>query len=237
MPDEEANPEPQSFDAERRQLAQGWRGARRVKVLIGVAVAALVVVVLLQVAAMGGAAYFHGQKRYDDEIAWLEGLQPALVWERGIDRELDKRYRERLAAALQTGRLDRAVHAFRQARARTHALGVKPDRELTALGIETLTRSADRVERHGRLSAAADWDDSLFVFAIRAEEPHHRYAALAAFIEGLDLRLRDGKPCAALARVEWAKRGLGGEVPGLQANIEEDLRVQCEVSRRRGRSR
>jgi hypothetical protein len=208
-----------------------------VKVAIGVAVAALVVAVLLQLVTVAGASYFHRQQRYDDEIAWLEGLQPVLVWERGIDRELDKRYRERLAAELQSGRLDRAVHAFRQARARTQALGGKPDRELTALGIETLTRSADRIERHGRLSAAADWDDSLFVFAIRADEPHHRYAALAAFMECLDLRVRDGQPCAALARVEWAKRGLGGEVPGLQAGVEDDLRVQCEQARRRAGAR
>jgi hypothetical protein len=82
---------------------------------------------------------------------------------------------------------------------------------------------------------AADWNDSLFVFAIRAADERHRLSAAAAFIEGLDLRARAGQPCAAVARIEWAKRGLHGEVPGLQASVEEDLRKQCGQSGRRGR--
>jgi hypothetical protein len=82
---------------------------------------------------------------------------------------------------------------------------------------------------------AADWDDSLFVFAVRAPQPHHRFAAVAAFVEGLDLRSRAGDPCAALDHVEWAKKGLGGQIPGFQPSVEEDLQIQCPRSRRNQR--
>ncbi len=73
----------------------------------------------------------------------------------------------------------------------------------------------------------------LFVLAIRSPAPHQRYMALAGFMEGLDLRVRDGKPCAALARVQWAKRGLGGVVPGMGTNVGEDLAMQCAQQRAR----
>ena len=195
----------------------------------------LLLALLLQGIATAGAWILHRDQRYEDEIVWLERIGPFLPWERGLDGQLDELRRETVRRELVAGRLDGAVKALRQARAGLKARGVKPDREMTAIGIETFTRAADHVERLGRLSVAADWDDSLFVFAIRADEPQHRYAALAAFVEGLDLRVRDGKPCAALARVEWAKKGLGGVIPGLQESIEEDLAVQCTQSRRRGR--
>jgi hypothetical protein len=106
------------------------------------------------------------------------------------------------------------------------------DGGLTELGIETFRRATERMTRHGRLSEAADWCDSTLVLAIRAPAVEHRYAAVAGFMEGLELRVRDGKPCAALARVQWAKRGLGGVVPGLAANVEEDLTMRCEEQRR-----
>ena len=207
------------------------------KALIGLVIFALLAAVVLQLVVMGGASMLHRSGQLGQEIQWLQRWQPVLVWEKGIGAEIDKLYRERLRRELLAGRLERAVLALREARAHAKSHGVKPDRDLTALGIETYTRVADRVQSSGNLSGAANWDDSLFVFAIRAQEPSHRYAALAAFMEGLDLRTRDGKPCAALARVDWAKRGLGGEVPGLQMNVEDDLRNQCDQFLRHGGSR
>ena len=203
-------------------------------VFVGLVLAACV---LAQAAAVGGSWWLHRQGRLEDEIAWLQAFKPMLPWERGLDAQIDKLCRDRIRRELGAEGVDGAVHALRLARARARALGARPDPELMALGIETLTRAADRLESHGRLSLAADWDDSLFVLAIRAPEPRHRYAGLAAFLEGLDLRVRDGQPCAALARIAWAKKGLGGEVPGLQPNVEEDLSVQCFGSRRARRGR
>lgn len=197
----------------------------------------LVACVLVQAAAVGGSWWLHRQGRLEDEIAWLEGFRPFLSWERGLDAQIDKLYRDRIRIELGGEGVDRALHALRLARARAKARGVTPDPELMALGIETYTHAADRLEAHGRLSLAADWDDSLFVFAIRAAEPRHRYAALAAFLEGLDLRVRDGQPCAALARLTWAKRGLGGDVPGLQPSVEQDLATQCRHAPLARRSR
>lgn len=191
--------------------------------------------VAIEAAAIGGAWWLHGQKRYDDEIHWLETLQPLLGWDDAYGTHIGQLYRERVRRELDADRVDRAVEAVRTARARERAEGLAPHRELMALGIETYTRAADRMEAHGRLSAAADWDDSLFVLAVRAPDPRHRYAGLAAFMEGLDLRVRDGQPCAALARVEWAKRGLGGAIPNFQLSVEEDLRIQCDRSRGRRR--
>lgn len=206
------------------------------RVLVVLVAAVLIGALLVEAAAMVGAWSLHRSGRYDEEIRWLETLQPALAWDPGLERQIERLYRERIRRELDRNRIDRAVHALRLARRRALERGIaKPDRDLVALGIETFTRAADRVEAHGRLATAADWDDSLFVFAVRAEQPHHRYAAVAAFVEGLDLRIRDGKPCAALARVQWAKRGLGGEIPGFQPSVEEDLQVQCRMSRGRRR--
>jgi len=204
------------------------------KPLVVLVALVLGVMVALEAAAVGGAWWLHRQGRYDDEIAWLEGLQPLLVWDRGLDAQIGKLYRGRVRHRLLADRLDRAVIGMRAARARAHARGEKPDRELIALGIETYTRAADRMEARGRLAAAAAWDDSLFVLAVRAPEPQQRSAAISAFLESLDLRVRDGKPCRAVAQVEWAKRGLGGEIPGFQPSVEEDLRDRCRRSRRRG---
>ena len=205
------------------------------RLLLYTSIGILLLAVLMQGIAAVGAWVLHGHQRYEDEIVWLERIGPFIPWERGLHSRLDALRCEAVRRELTAGRLDGAVQALRRARAGIKGRGTKPTAELTAVGIETYTRAADHVEKLGRLSAAADWDDSLFVFAIRADKPQHRYAALAAFVEGLDLRVRDGKPCAALARINWAKEGLGGEVPGLQQSIEEDLTVQCSQSRRRGR--
>ncbi len=196
--------------------------------VLAVAIAAL----LAEGGAFGGAWIMHGRGLYDDEIRWLESLQPVMRWEKGVARLLARRERERIERALQADRVDRALHLFRAARSRSRAGGVAIEAGLMMLGIETYRRASDRMAKHGRLSHAADWGDSLLVLAIRAPAPEHRYAALAGFMEGLELRVRDGKPCAALARVQWAKRGLGGVIPGVAANVEEDLTMQCAQQRR-----
>lgn len=199
--------------------------------LVAVAAAGL----LAEAGAFGGAWVLHQRGLYDDEIRWLETFQPLMPWERGVPRLLSRRVRDRVERALYADRVDRAVHLFHDARVRARAAGAPMEQELLTLGIETYRRAADRMLKHGRFSEAADWNDSLFVLAVRAPAPHQRYVALAGFMEGLDLRVRDGKPCAALARVQWAKRGLGGTVPGLASSVEEDLTMQCAQQRARGR--
>ena len=100
-----------------------------------------------------------------------------------------------------------------------------PDPQLTVLGMETYARAADRMLQRGRPDLAADWNDSLFVFAVRDPDPRNQSAALGALLDGVDLRVKDGKPCAALARVQWARQGLGGEVPGLDPALEPRSRT------------
>jgi tetratricopeptide (TPR) repeat protein len=196
---------------------------------------ALMVVGLAFVAGatvVGRAWWLHRAHRYEDEIAWLEATRALAPLDAGLDAQIARLYRERVRYELDQGTLPDAVKAFRVARTQVVRSGRGIDKDLMALGIECYTRAADHVKALGRLSAAADWDDSLFVLAVRASEPHHRYAATAAFMEGLDLRVQDGQPCAALARVEWAKRGLGGVVPQLPPEAEPDLARQCDVMRR-----
>jgi hypothetical protein len=200
-------------------------------VLVAIATACL----LAEVGAFGGAWVLHHRGLYDDEIRWLEAFQPFMPWERGVARLMSRRVHDRVERALYADRIDRAVVLFRDARTKLRGWGLPMDQELLALGVETYRRAADRMVKHGRFSEAADWDDSLFVLAIRAQAPHQRYMALAGFMEGLDLRVRDGKPCAALARIQWAKRGLGGIVPGMQRSVEEDLSMQCAQQRARAR--
>ena len=202
-----------------------------VRVLGIVLVSLVAICFVVEAVVIGGAWWLHRQSRWEDEIGWLEAVRPALPWDSALESQIGKLYRDRIRRDLDAGRLDLAVLALRQARGRVGHAGEMLDTELMALGIETFTRAADRMEARGRLEAAASWDDSLFVMAIRSPEIHHHYAALAAFQEGLDLRVRDGAPCRALARVEWAKRGLGGQIPGFDPSIEEDLGRQCGTSR------
>jgi hypothetical protein len=207
---------------------------RTVKILVGLFVAAVAIAVcglLLEATAFGGAWVMHQRGLYDDEITWLEGFAPVMSWEKGLDRLIARRYVDRVERALTADRLDRAVHLFNDARAAARRSGGM-SQELVGYGIEVYRRAADRLVKYGRLSEAADWEDSLFVLAVRSQAPHQRYMALSGFMEGLDLRVRDGKPCAALARVRWAKQGLGGAVPGMAENVEEDLGVQCAQSQK-----
>ena len=206
-----------------------------VRVLAIVLVALLGVCLLLEATAVAGAWWLARQGSYDEEIGWLDSWKPVLVWDSALAGQIGKRYRDRLRRDLDANRIDKAVLSLRQARARVGHSGEALDPDLMALGIETFTRAADRMEAHGLLAVAAAWDESLFVMAVRAPKPHHRYAALAAFQEALDLRVRNGEPCQALARIQWAKRGLGGQIPGFQPSIEEDLQIQCRQSRSRGR--
>jgi hypothetical protein len=212
------------------------RGPRGMKALIGFVLGLGLVALLLQTAAVGGAWVLGRQGKYEDQIHWLMQFRPILVWDGGVHGEIASRYRGWVAEELKADRLDRAVAVLRRARAWLHDERRAPDREMTVLGIETYTRSADRLERRGQLAKAADWNDTLFVFAVRADDATHRFAAAAAFVEGLDLRVRAGQPCAAVARIDWAKRGLGGEIPGVDAEREEGLRRECERTRRRGRN-
>jgi len=201
-------------------------------VLVALIIAVAAGALLAEAGAFGGAWALHQQGRYDDEIHWLASFEPLMRWEPSVGRRIEHLEAERLRRALDADRVDRAVHLFRAARVRARAAGAAMDPDLMLLGIETYRRAADRMAKHGRFSEAADWDDSLFVLAIRAPASQHRYAALAGFMEGLDLRVRDGKPCAALSRVQWAKRGLGGAVPGMANKVEEDLTMQCAQQRR-----
>lgn len=206
-------------------------------VIITIGLLVAILALIAETFAFGGAWIMNRRGLYDDEIHWLEGLQPVMRWEKGVARLIARRERERIERALATDRVDRAVHLFRDARARVRSGGVAIDEDLMMLGIEVFRRASDRMARHGRLSEAADWGDSVLVLAIRAPIVEHRYAALAGFMEGLELRVRDGKPCAALARVQWAKRGLGGIVPGMSANVEVDLTMQCDRQRREASAR
>ena len=203
--------------------------------ILGVAVAIAVLGLLLEASVFGGAFFMHQRELYDDEIRWLDGFRPVMGWEKGLDRLVMRRQAERVDRALRADRIDRAVHLFREARAASLRSGRPMDAELMSFGIETYHRAADRMMKYGRFSAAADWEDSLFVLAIRAPNPSQRYLALSGFMSGLDMRVRDGKPCAALSRIQWAKQGLGGTVPGLADNVEEDLNMQCAQSQGRRR--
>jgi len=197
----------------------------------------LIVVAAIEITALAGAWSLRRDSKFDQEIAWLEGWEPIRVWEPGRHRVIDGRYLERVRDELMAGRLDRSAQTARLARRRFKSQGRANDPELLSLGVEVCTRAADRLERGGRLIAAAEWNDSLFVLAVRAQEPRLRNAATAAFMEGLDLRVRAGQPCAALARVSWAKRGLGGEVPGFSSLTEHELELRCRRSRASSRGR
>jgi len=192
----------------------------------------LVLLAALEITVLAGAWSMHHDHKYDEEIAWLEGWEPVRIWDPARSKTIDARYLNRVREQLMAGRLDRAAAAMRLARSRFRARGRGDDTELVSVTVEVCTRAADRLERNGRLLAAADWNDSLFVTAVRAQDTRLRNAAIAAFVEGLDLRVRAGEPCAALARVDWARRGLGGEIPRFSAATERELEQRCARSRR-----
>jgi len=192
----------------------------------------LVVLAVLEIVALAGAWSLHHDQKFDEEITWLEGWEPFRPWDPGRVKVIESRYLDRIRGELMAGRLDKAAAAMRSARARFRADGHGGDSQLVSLSVEVCTRAADRLERDGRLGPAADWNDSLFVTAVRADDPRLRNAAVAAFVEGLDLRVRAGQPCAALARVDWARRGLGGEIPQFSPATEQDLQDRCARSRR-----
>ena len=194
--------------------------------------AVVVAVGVVEAVSLGGQIALRMRGATADEIRWMEGLEPVRVWDPGRHARIDARYREWAEAELRAGRIDQAVLALRKARARARARGERPAEALVEIGLETYTRAADRMQRHGRLSLAADWNDTLFAFAVRDPDPRHRAAASAAFLEGLGLRVKDGKPCEALARVSWAKRGLGGEIPNLEPAVEASLASRCEEEQR-----
>lgn len=201
-----------------------------------VAVVLFVVAVVAAVAIAWGtvplvAWWFHRGGQWDVEIAWIEGAQSVLPLGDRLDPLLDVRHRERIERELRAGRLDRAVHGMRAARRRMLRPGAARDPKLVELGLETYARAADRMARHGRLSAAADWNDTLFVFAVRDPDEEVRRQATAAFLEGLDLRVQDREPCAALARLRWAEQGLGGEIPGIWPGVGEELEARCAAAR------
>jgi hypothetical protein len=208
-----------------------------VKPLLNLALVALGVIALVEAVSLAGLLVIRKGQRLDDEIRWLEGFEPIRVWDPGRHATIERRYRDRIERELRAGRLDKAVVAVRVARGRARTRGERLDPSVIELGLETYTRAADRMQRAGRFDLAADWNDSLFVFAVRDPALRVRSAATAAFIEGLGLRVRDGKPCDALARVAWAKRGLGGEIPGFDPALEEDLNLRCTKAKRGGRTR
>jgi hypothetical protein len=196
------------------------------------ALALVAAVALVEAVNLGGEAVLRAGGRIEDEIRWLEALEPVRVWDLGRHVRIATRYRHCAESELRAGRVDRAVQVMRRARARSRARHESMDPALVRIGLEAYTQAADRMERHGRFSIAADWNDTLFVFAVRDPEPRHRAAAAAAFVEGLSLRVRDGKPCAALWRVAWARKGLGGEIPDFDPAIESSLATRCEEQRR-----
>lgn len=196
-------------------------------------VAAVAIAMLLAwCAAPAGAWWYHRQNRFAEEIAWLENMQSFQPFSASLDGTITKRRREQVERELRGGRVDRAVAEMRGLRRHMRRPGVRRDAQVMELGIETYTRASDRVQQHRRLSAAADWLDTLFVFAIRDPSEDIRTAASAAFLEGLDLRVQDKQSCAALARWVWAERGLGGTVPDVSPEVKQELEERCARERR-----
>lgn len=203
------------------------------RMLILLVLAVVAAMALMWVAAPVGAWFHARQGRYAEEIAWLESVQTVLPFAGSLDGMILRKRRDQVERELRAGRIERAVFEMRRLRRHMRRPGVERDAQAVELGLETYSRAAERVRLGGRLSAAADWLDTLFVFAIRDPAEDVRTAATAAFIEGLDLRLQDGQPCAALARWQWAERGLGGVVPDVSPAVEAELERRCAARRSR----
>jgi hypothetical protein len=205
------------------------------KVLVGsgiIVIIALGAMLFLEPWAIGRAKALEGEGKSDEEITFLREAETMMPWSGGVAGRLDDALLRRIEQGLQADRLDVAARGFREAWPRMKARGKAQDERVLTLAVTTFARGSDRLRRQGRLDLAADFNDSLFAYAVRAPDPIHRHAALQAFTEGLNLRVQAGNPCAALARVEWAKRGLGGVVPGMDPSIEHSLEAQCARQRR-----
>lgn len=207
------------------------------KVLIGSGVIVIIAfgaLLFLEPWVIGRAKGLEREGKVAEEIAMLREAERLVPWAGGIGDRLDDALLRQAENALQADRLDLAARGFREAWPRMKARGKAQNERVLTLAVTTFARASERLRRQGELGLAADYNDSLFAYAVRAPDALHRHAALQAFTEGLNLRVQDGKPCAALARVEWAKRGLGGVVPGLDPSIEHSLAAQCARARRMG---
>jgi hypothetical protein len=207
------------------------------KILFGsglLVIIAVGAVLLLEPYVMGRAMALDRAGKTDEEIALLREAERMIPWGRALGDRLDDALLRKAEQGLQSDRLDLAARGFREAWPRMRARGKAQSDRVMTLAVTTFARSADRLRKQGKLDLAADYNDSLFVYAVRAPDPEHRAAALAAFTEGLNLRVQNGKPCAALARVRWAERGLGGLVPGLDPSVGRQLANLCAAARQGG---
>lgn len=196
-----------------------------------IVVAALAAVFLLEPFVLNAASGLESDGKSDQEVALLQDAEKYVPWSGRIKSRLDDALLRRTENALQADRLDQAAKAWRHAWARARARGHAGEKRVMNAGVTVYARSAQRLYEHGELELAADWNDSLFVLAVRAPIEEHREAALLAFVEGLDYRVEAGKPCAALARVQWAEKALGGLIPGFDEAIEVELDADCRKQR------
>lgn len=207
------------------------------KLFIGAGVILLIALgafMMVEPYVLNRASELDRQGNFAEEIALLREAERMVPWGSRIPERLDDALLRQAEQGLQSDRLDVAARGFREAWPRMKSRGKAQDSRVMSLAVTTFARGAERLRRQGHLSLAADFDDSLFVYAVRAPDPLHRAAALRAFTEGLNLRVQDGKPCAALSRLQWARSGLGGVIPGFDPSIEQELMERC-LRAKRGR--
>jgi hypothetical protein len=209
------------------------------KIVIGSGILLLIAlgaVLFVEPWVLNRASELERQGKFAQEIAMLGEAERMVPWGRGIGDRLDDAYLRQAEQGLQADRLDVAARGLREAWPRMKARGKAGSDRVMTLAVTTFARASERLQKQGRLGLAADFNDSLFVYAVRAADPMHRAAALAAFREAIQLRVQNGQPCAALARVEWAKRGLNGVIPGFDPAEEQQVANQCARARRIGGS-
>ena len=208
--------------------------------------AILVTFALVEAMSLGGQMVFRMRGATADEIGWMEGLEPLRVWDAGRHARIDARYREWAESELRAGRVDQAVKVMRRARARLRARGERPDVALVDIGLETYTRAADRMQRHGRLSLAADWKakamESIRTTLTTTPLRLHRTEATisSATPPAREGRAGWGEYSSGREEVEvmrrgdsaWARRGLGGEIPDVDPAIERSLAARCQEQTR-----
>src|SRR5207247_9721047 len=86
------------------------RGVPRVKLpvaLLLLVVAGALVVALTEAAHLGGQMALRASGRFEDEIHWLDSLEPLRVWDPGRHEQIDRRYHDWVERELRGGRLDR----------------------------------------------------------------------------------------------------------------------------------